>query len=89
MAIKILPASEVRGQLSSILKRLAEDKAPIYITQYGQAKAVLMDVERYDALMQLLEDLEDIREFRIAEGEAARDFEELMTEIEGRPGVSA
>ncbi|MDI6816063.1 MAG: type II toxin-antitoxin system Phd/YefM family antitoxin [Actinomycetota bacterium] len=89
MAIKILPASEVRGQLSGILKRLAEDKAPIYITQYGKAKAVLMDIERYDALMQLLEDLEDIREFRIAEGEAAQDFEELMTEIEGRPGVSA
>ncbi|HCG98601.1 MAG TPA: type II toxin-antitoxin system prevent-host-death family antitoxin [Actinobacteria bacterium] len=89
MAIKILPASEVRGQLSSILKRLAEDKAPVYITQYGRAKAVLMDIERYDALMQLLEDLEDIREFRIAEGEAAQDFEELMTEIEGRPGVSA
>jgi len=30
------------------------------------------------------EDLEDIREFRNAEGEAAQDFEEFMTEIEGR-----
>jgi len=89
MAVKILPASEVREQLSSILKDLTKDKEPVVITQHGKAKAVLLDIDRYSTLMQLLEDLEDIRDFRLAEGEAARDFEELMAELEGRPGVSA
>ncbi|MHB8841883.1 MAG: type II toxin-antitoxin system Phd/YefM family antitoxin [Candidatus Aquicultor sp.] len=89
MAVKILPASEIREQLSKVLKSLSEEKEPVFITQYGKAKAVLMDIDRYNDLMQLLEDLEDIRDFRLAEGEAARDFEEFMTELEGRSGVSA
>lgn len=48
-----------------------------------------MDIDRYNTLMQLLEDLEDIRDFRLAEGEATQDFEEFMTQLEGRPGVSS
>lgn len=89
MAIRILPASEVREQLSRILKSLSENQEPVFITQHGKAKAVLMDIDRYNTLMQLLEDLEDIRDFRLAEGEAAQDFEEFMTQLEGRSGVSA
>ncbi|NCO65494.1 MAG: prevent-host-death family protein [Candidatus Aquicultor secundus] len=89
MAINILSASEVREQLSRILKSLSEKKEPVFITQYGKAKAVLMDIDRYNALMQLLEDLEDIRDFRLAEGEPVQDFEEFIAELEGHPGVSA
>ena len=92
MAITILPTSEVRDKIASVLKRLAETQDPIFITRYSKAEAVLLSIERYNAMMDLLEDREDeldtvlgrrIREERqaYARGEG-RDFEAFVAELE-------
>jgi len=86
--IKILPSSEVRDRIALVLRDLKKDKEPVYITQRGKAAAVLVDIDQFNTLMDLLEDLEDIADFRKAEGEAARDFEEFMAELEGKKDVS-
>jgi len=92
MGVTILPTSEVRDKIASILKRLRETGEPVFITRYSKAEAVLLPVERYNAMMDLLEDREDeldtalgrrIQEERqaYARGEG-RDFESFVAEIE-------
>jgi len=89
MSVKILPSSELRDRIASILKQLSKDKKPVFITQYSRAKAVLVDIEEYNALMDLLEDLEDIADFRAAEGEPSKDFEAFIQQLKGKTSVSA
>jgi prevent-host-death family protein len=92
MGVTILPTSEVRDKIASVLKRLRETGEPVFITHYSKAEAVLLPVERYNAMMDLLEDREDeldtalgrrIQEERqaYARGEG-RDFESFVAEIE-------
>jgi len=92
MAITILPASEVRDKIASVLKRLSETGEPVFITRYSRAEAVLLPMGRYNAMMDLLEDREDeldttlgrrIQEERraYARGEG-RDFEAFVAELE-------
>lgn len=59
MAVTILPTSEVRDKIASVLNRLSETGEPIFITRYSKAEAVLLPLERYNAMMSLLEDRED------------------------------
>ncbi len=87
MGVKILPSSKVRDKIALVLQELRKNKEPIYITQRGKAAAVLVDIDWFNALVDLLEDLEDIADFRAAEGEAVRDFEEFMAELEQKRDV--
>ena len=91
MTVMVLPAHEVRSEIGTILKRLRETEQPIFISRYGKAEAVLLSVNRYNAMMDLLEDREDeldmtlgqrIQEEREAyiSGEG-RDFEAFVAEL--------
>jgi len=92
MAVTELSTSEVRARMASVLARLRRTKKPIYITRRGKAEAVLISVERYNALMDLLEDREDehdaalgsrLQEERQAyKTGAGRDFEDFAAELE-------
>jgi len=59
MAVTILPTSEVRDKIASVLKKLSETGEPVFITRYSKAEAVLLPIDRYNAMMDLLEDRED------------------------------
>jgi len=59
MTVTILPTNEVRNRIGSLLNRLRETGEPIFISRHGQAEAVLLSVDRYNAMMDLLEDRED------------------------------
>ncbi|MBI2171551.1 MAG: type II toxin-antitoxin system Phd/YefM family antitoxin [Chloroflexi bacterium] len=59
MATKILPVSELKANLASVMAQLATDATPIYVTQHGKPNAVLLSYEEYEALREKLEDLED------------------------------
>jgi prevent-host-death family protein len=56
MSIQTMPASDLRKSLHSVLNALDR---PLFVTAHGRVKAVLMDIERYNQLMDMLEDLED------------------------------
>jgi prevent-host-death family protein len=56
MSIHLMPASDLRKGLHAILDKLTR---PIFVTQRGRVKAVLLDIDRYNALMDELEDLHD------------------------------
>jgi prevent-host-death family protein len=91
MTVTILPTNEVRNRIGSLLNRLRETGEPIFISRHGQAEAVLLSMDRYNAMMDLLEDREDeldttlgpiVQEEREAylRGEG-RDFEAFVAEL--------
>jgi prevent-host-death family protein len=47
----IKPISYVKSHTAEILKQVEEKNTPIVITQNGEAKAVLMDVKKYQHIM--------------------------------------
>lgn len=78
--------------VGSILKRLRETGEPIFVTLFDEIQAVVLPVERYYAIMDLLEDMEDERDEELArrvrearEAYAAgesRNLDEFLTELE-------
>ena len=92
MAITVLPTSEIQTKIGVILNKLNETTEPIFISRHGQTEAVLLSVDRYNAIMDLLEDREDeldaalgqrIQEEREAYVHGAgRNFEAFVAELE-------
>jgi len=66
MGIRILPTSEVRDHMSEVIRSFKENDVPCYITQHGKATAVLLPIQRFEAMMSLLEDAEDEMDSRLA-----------------------
>ena len=90
--MNLLSTSEVRSKIATILTRLRRTRQPIVITRRGKAEAVLLSIERYNAMLDLLEDREDeidtklgrrLQEARsdylVGEG---RDLSELIAELD-------
>ncbi|MFQ5435868.1 MAG: type II toxin-antitoxin system Phd/YefM family antitoxin [Anaerolineae bacterium] len=50
MTTKIMPATDLRAQIGRILDELAETGEPVFVTRYGRAQAVLLNIATYDAL---------------------------------------
>ena len=86
----LLSTSEIRSKIAAVLTRLQKTKKPVVITRRGKAEAVLIPIERYNAMLDLLEDREDeldkslgrrLREERqaYAAGEG-RDIKDLMAD---------
>jgi len=75
-----------------VLNRISEKGEPVFITRYSRAEAVLVPIERYNAMMDLLEDREDeldtalgrrVLEEREAHGRGeGGDLEDLVAELD-------
>ncbi len=50
----IRPISYIKSHTADALKQVNESKRPIYITQNGIAKAVLVDSESYESMQKAL-----------------------------------
>jgi prevent-host-death family protein len=46
----IKPVTYMKTQARKLLQRVTESRRPVVITQNGEAKAVLVDVQSYEAL---------------------------------------
>ena len=82
MTMTILPTNEVRNRIGSLLNRLRKTGEPIFISRHGQAEAVLLSVDRYNAMMDLLEDRED--ELDTTLGQRVQEEREAYIRGEGR-----
>ena len=56
MSIKTMPVSDVRKTLNALMSDLEQ---PIFITQRGRVKAVLVSQDEYDEMLDYMQDLED------------------------------
>jgi len=58
VATTIIGTRQLRDELASVIDRLGET-GQVIITQRGEGRAVLLDLDRYDELVERLEYLED------------------------------
>jgi len=65
----IQPLSAFRANAAGFLKEVRDSRRPLILTQHGKSAAVILDVEQYDALM---EEIEVIREIKEARAQLAR-----------------
>ena len=65
--MKLIPVSEAKARLTELVKSSKDDD--VVLLRYGRPAAVLMSTDRYAALMDRLEDLEDSLAIADAAGE--------------------
>ena len=65
----VLPVTEFRANASALLAQIRISKRPVVLTQHGRSAAVLMDVGVYEAM---LDEIALLREVRTAEEQIAR-----------------
>lgn len=87
----VKPITYLKNNAASLVRKVAENRRPVTITQNGEAKAVLIDVETYDrwqdalALMKIISQGEaDISSGRtVTQGQA---FARAARAIDETPG---
>ena len=61
--------SEARRELASIIDRVRAEHAPIYLARRGRRVAAVIDADDLDQILQLAEDMADIRAAAAARAE--------------------
>ena len=64
----IQPVTEFRANAAQFIEQVQETGQPMVLTQHGRSAAVLLDVESYEAMV---DELELLRDVRLAEEQAA------------------
>ncbi|MCY3023308.1 MAG: type II toxin-antitoxin system Phd/YefM family antitoxin [Planctomycetota bacterium] len=64
---RFVRANDLQYRSSSVLRDINQTGEPCYITENGKAKAVLMDINRYHALMDVVEEAESPRDHVIGD----------------------
>lgn len=54
MNTKILPITDLRRHTREIVQNVKENNETVYITQHGRPEVVIIDYERYEALIEQL-----------------------------------
>jgi antitoxin YefM len=57
----VRPVTEFRSHASAVLEQVQKTKRPVILTQHGRSAAVLLDVEVYEALMDEVAVVRDVR----------------------------
>jgi prevent-host-death family protein len=76
MAINVVGARQLRSELARVLEELSA-VGEVVVTQRGHGKGVLVDFDRYNALLDRLEYLEDSLDAAEGRREGAVPVEEL------------
>lgn len=77
---RIMNVTRARMKLTELVREL--DIEPIYLTVYGEPKAVLVRYDVFEGLLEKIEDLEDSLTVIERRGGPTRDFDEVMAELE-------
>jgi len=75
-AERFVPTEELQKDPRDLLEDITTFGTTCYITEDGKAKAVIMDINRYNALMDLVEDAESPR---ASEGDETREYASVRT----------
>ncbi len=57
----IRPLSDFRANAAAVVKQVQDTQRPVILTQHGRGAAVLLGLERYEALLEEIELLRDVR----------------------------
>lgn len=59
MNTKIMPVTDLRRKTRAVIRGVYEDETTVYITQHGRPTAVLINYERYEAMVAALTEAEN------------------------------
>ena len=83
----VQPLSAFRANAAGFLDQVRSTKRPLVLTQHGKSAAVVLDVDQYEAL---IDEIEVIRDIRQAKAELARGegipHDEVVAELRARLG---
>jgi antitoxin YefM len=81
----VQPLSAFRANAAGFLDQVRETKRPLVLTQHGKSAAVLLDVRQYEALIEEVEVVRDIRQAKaeLAAGEGLS-HEDVVKELRAR-----
>jgi prevent-host-death family protein len=81
----VQPLSAFRANAAGFLEQVRATKRPLVLTQHGKSAAVVLDVDEYEALIEQVELIHDIRDARaeLARGEGIP-HNEVVTELRSR-----
>jgi prevent-host-death family protein len=65
----VLSVSEARQQLAEIIDRARAEHTPIYLARRGRRVAAIIDADDLDSILELAEDMADIRAAEAARAE--------------------
>lgn len=75
--MQIIPMRDLKNTVE-VEQRCAEENGPVYVTQNGYGRLVVMDIEYYEGTMQkvyevktIMDGLEDVKAGRTVDGESA------------------
>lgn len=83
----VLSVSEARQQLASIIDQVRSEHAPVYLSRRGRRVAAVIDADDLDQILELAEDMADVRAAAAARaemqatGEAPIPWEEVKTDL--------
>lgn len=86
MAVEFVTVARLRAEMARMLEQLRRKGGPLYLTQRGEPRAVLLRVDEYRMLIEQLEHLDDsieallARERRQRGEEATRPLDEVIRE---------
>ncbi len=81
----VQPLSAFRANAAGFLEQVRQTKRPLILTQHGRSAAVILDVDEYEALVEEVELVRDIRKARaeFARGEGFP-HDEVIHELRSR-----
>ena len=81
----VQPLSAFRANAACFLDQVRSTKRPLVLTQHGKSAAVVLDVDQYEALVDEIEVIRDIRQGKaeLARGEGIP-HEEVVAELRAR-----
>ncbi len=80
---KIIPISDLRQDVSGVIKRISTSREPLFITQRGRAAAVMVSMKEYENAQHELEILRLLaRGEKEIEAGAGFSLEEVMAEAD-------
>ncbi len=84
----IQPLSTFRGNVTGFIKQVQTTHRPLVITNHGRSAAVLLDVQKYEELLEQLELLQEINaaERQLAVGKGVSHDEALSHLLTGIAG---
>jgi prevent-host-death family protein len=74
--------TNARQNFTELVSEADEHKEPMYVTHFGEPRAVIIGYEAFEELQQRLEDLEDMVAIYQAREEPRRPLDEVWAEIE-------
>ncbi len=81
----VQPLSAFRANAAGFLDQVRSTKRPLVLTQHGKSAAIVLDVDQYEALVDEIEVIRDIRQAKaeLARGEGIP-HEEVVAELRAR-----